>query len=106
MLTSKFKRTALATSLGLALVGAAAMVRLPSQAETQSMIVQGHDLATVRSAVEAVGGEITHELGIINAVGAKIDAAQIGTLRHHGDVSRIMADSDSSSPYMNSIEVG
>ena len=37
-----------------------------------SVLVQGPDVATVAAAVRAAGGEVTHELGIINAVAAEM----------------------------------
>ena len=40
-----------------------------------SRIIQGSSLADVVLAVEQAGGEITHELGIINAVAADLDRA-------------------------------
>ena len=94
MLTSKFKRTVLVTGLAMALIGAAAMVRFPGETATHSMIVQGSDLAAVRSAVVAVGGEITHELGIIDAVGATLTAAQIDALNHNQGVTRVYGDAE------------
>jgi hypothetical protein len=45
-----------------------------------AVIVQGTDLASVAAAVRAVGGEITHELGIIDAVGARLTPSQIAQL--------------------------
>ncbi len=45
-----------------------------------SVIVQGDDLDTVRDAVLEVGGEITHELQIISAVGANLTPAQVERL--------------------------
>ena len=58
---------AVAISLGTALsVGAAEQKRLKEQTlERQTVIVQATDLATARSAIAKVGGEVTHELGII-----------------------------------------
>ena len=40
-------------------------------------------------AVEAVGGRVTHELGIIRAVGADLTPKQLAALRDHADVRRI-----------------
>ena len=45
------------------------------------VIVQARDLATAAGAVRRVGGEITHELGIIDAVGARLSTAQRESLR-------------------------
>ena len=44
--------------------------------EAMSVIVQGPYLATARAAGRIVGGEITHELGIIRAVGALLASEQ------------------------------
>ena len=44
------------------------------------LIVQADDLATAAEAVRAVGGEVTHELAIINAVGARLTLAQLALL--------------------------
>ncbi len=45
-----------------------------------SYIVQADSLDIARQAVEAIGAEITHELGIINAVGAKLSSDQLAEL--------------------------
>lgn len=47
---------------------------------TAAVLVQGKDLASAAAAVRAVGGEITHELGIIDAVGARLTRRQIEQL--------------------------
>ncbi len=43
-------------------------------------IVQGDEYSAVISAVDAVGGKITHELSIIGAVGAQLTAEQVAEL--------------------------
>lgn len=51
----------------------------PASHETavkERFIVQAADLAGARAAVELVGGETTHELGVIRAVGAALTTAQ------------------------------
>ena len=53
----------------------------PAQEQQASYIVQGKDLTTVTNAVRSVGGEITHELGIIRAVGAELTPSQVERLR-------------------------
>ena len=58
---------------GLALFGPVLFMAWPNAAPTESYIVQGHELTAVAAAVRAAGGEITHELGIIDAVGARAD---------------------------------
>ena len=45
-----------------------------------SYIVQAASLDLALGAVHSVGGEITHELGIINAVGALLTDAQLDAL--------------------------
>ncbi len=63
----------------------------PSAAATPSLsyIVQGRSLETVTSAVLAVDGEITHELGVIRAVTANLTPAQLETIRNDPGVRRI-----------------
>ena len=48
---------------------------------TESFIVQHEDMESAKSAVELVGGTVTHELSIIHAVGARLTLAQLGELR-------------------------
>jgi hypothetical protein len=60
-------------------------------AQTSSYIVQAKSLAAAKAAVKRVGGMITHELGIIDAVGARLSPAQAETLRAHG--STVFVDS-------------
>ncbi len=78
---------AICTSLGIvALLAAIAMTLITptshqvANLETTSMIVQGSDLVTVSAIVRGVGGEITHELGVINAVGANLTSVQMNQL--------------------------
>ena len=59
---------------------------------TAAVIVQGEELAAVAAAVRRAGGEITHELGIIDAVGAALSPAQLARLEGSEAVSRIYAD--------------
>ena len=74
--TSGLLRTAIGLGLGLglgfglALLGTAASAHFSGPTEKRAFIIQGADVAAVKAAVQAVGGEITHELGIIHAVGA------------------------------------
>jgi hypothetical protein len=57
--------------------------------ETTAFVVQGQDMESVAQAVLRVGGEITHELGIINAVGAELTAEQKSALEASSGVNRI-----------------
>ncbi len=65
---------------------------LASAARATSYIVQGRDLAGASDAVRSVGGEITHELGIIGAVGARLTPAQQARLSESTSVRRIFGD--------------
>lgn len=47
-----------------------------------SVLVQASSLAQARAAVEAVGGTITHELGVIHGVAADLTPAQAVALAH------------------------
>lgn len=62
---------------------------VPSDANGPSWIVQATDLASAARAVRSVGGTITHELEIINAVGARLTAAQVETLEGSRGILRI-----------------
>ncbi len=53
----------------------------PGDPATRSVIVQGTDLDSLSHLVQGTGGEITHELGIINAVAANLTERQIEALR-------------------------
>ena len=65
----------------------------PSQEPArQRVIVQGIDLETAAERVRDAGGEITHRLGIIDAVGARLTAAQRTRLAASGAVRRIWED--------------
>ncbi len=54
-----------------------------------SVILQGDDTAAVAAAVEKVGGEVTHELGIINAVVADLSPSQIDEVRRVPAVAKL-----------------
>ena len=65
----------------------------PSQSPMhRRVLVQGTNLAKAAMAVRAVGGEVTHELGIINSVGARLTPTQIRRLEASDDTLRIQAD--------------
>jgi hypothetical protein len=55
-------------------------------AMSTSYIVQAESLDVAKDAVEAIGGEITHELGIIHAVGAILSAEQLAQLAKNADL--------------------
>ena len=56
------------------------------------MVAQGPDLATLAALIDRVGGTVTHELAIIDAVGADLTAAQFALLRTDRPVSRVFAN--------------
>ena len=55
----------------------------------EHVIIQATSLDEATAAVTAVGGAITHELGIINAVGATLTTTQRAALETETDVRRI-----------------
>ncbi|MCK5190617.1 MAG: S8 family peptidase, partial [Methylococcales bacterium] len=61
--------------------------------EAKAVIVQGSNIVAVKKAVDSVGGEITHELAIINAVGTKLTLAQIQALRAIKGIRKVYDDS-------------
>jgi hypothetical protein len=64
----------------------------PAAESREAVLVQGSSLGAAIAAVCAVGGEITHELRIINAVGARLTSKQLTELEAHDDSLRIRAD--------------
>src|SRR5919197_5341590 len=54
-----------------------------------NVIVQASDLAHATRAVRSVGGIITHELEIIDAVGARLSAEQAEALGRSQEIRRI-----------------
>ena len=61
---------------------------------TARLIVQSQDLESARAEVERVGGQITHELGVIRAVGAELTLAQRAELESSPQVTRIWEDAE------------
>jgi hypothetical protein len=61
----------------------------PAPETTSSFIVQGESLTSVTAIVRSVGGDITHELGVIRSVGAMLTAAEAASLRTHADIRRV-----------------
>ncbi|RMH29140.1 MAG: hypothetical protein D6692_04630, partial [Planctomycetota bacterium] len=60
--------------------------------ELQPVIVQGADAGAVAQLVRRLGAEPTHHLPIIDAVGARLSAAQRAALARHPQVRRIWDD--------------
>ncbi len=69
-------------ALALLLVTAAGAPAAPApETAPESFIVQGRDLAQAARSVREVGGETTDELGIIDAVAARLTPEQVAALR-------------------------
>ena len=82
---------------GLACLAAPPSIFVPAAASPVTgsaapVIVQGRDLASAVAAVREAGGEITHELGIIQAVGARLTAEQRAELAASDDVTQLYDD--------------
>ena len=60
--------------------------------QKNSYLVKAATVELARGFVTDVGGEVTHELGIINAVGAQLTAEQFETLQGADGVLRIYED--------------
>jgi serine protease AprX len=77
---------ALTLAAGPAALAGPVSARAPAGAaatreQAASYIVQAGTLHAAKAAVQAAGGRITHELGIINGVAATLSPAQVQTLR-------------------------
>ena len=93
MKSFNWKRAALTMLvIGLAGCGTAGQVATATtedahvEEQPSAFIVQGSDVETVAALVESVGGVVTHELGIIRAVGATVTPSQLELLRKVKDV--------------------
>ena len=62
-------------------VGAASLPA--STLQTGAYIVQAGSVETAVAAVQSVGGTVTHELGIINSVGANLTPVQFARLQNN-----------------------
>ena len=58
------------------------------------VIIQGRDLGLVRAATQGRGGEVTHNLGIIKAVAARVPEPALKALARHPHVERIYPNLD------------
>jgi len=103
--------TAMSRSLGTRLtIVAVAMIVLTlatsdaGRMTSASVIVQGTDMASAAQAVRQIGGEVTRELGIINAVGAELTAEQRRALIE--DAFRVIADRGVSVAGAKKVKVG
>jgi hypothetical protein len=75
-LPSRRRLSITSTLIGLGLIGSIPLMPVTGLAQSESVIVQGPDLARAKAAVLDVGGEVTHELAIIGAVGARLTPEQ------------------------------
>ena len=89
MKRSLFK-TAIAASLGLGLICTLATEPRgtvegagyrPQHEASAAFLVQNADVLTAKKSVLEAGGQVTHELSIINAVGARLTLTQLAALR-------------------------
>jgi hypothetical protein len=61
-------------------------------ATSSAYIVRGHSVNDIAREVRALGGEVTHELAIINAVAARLTSSQLRSLRQSDAVAQISGD--------------
>ena len=69
-----------------AVIGIGLLIDWPADTSTTSVIVQGNDFEAAAEAVRSVGGEITHELGVIRSVGATVTGPQLTRLKDLPDL--------------------
>jgi len=69
-----------------------------AQEPLQDVIVQGQSVAVTSAAVLSVGGQVTDELEIINAVGAMLTDTQIETVSEIPGVDQVYANGNVSNP--------
>ena len=80
--TAPPSRRALGVAALVATALALAVLLWPAGPEAaRSVIVQGRDMEAAAAAVGQVGGTVTHELDVIDAVAAEVTPQQIGRLR-------------------------
>jgi len=111
MLTTKPKTMKKAIAAAAITLGITASVPLlsPGPRDVRPLIVQGESIEAVTRAIAAVGGEITHDLHIINAVGANLSQEQFravqdmpGIRRVHGDGTvKTASIEDGTLPYLD-----
>ena len=77
------------TTMAVGAIETTAATAPPAREPTTVVRVQGSDVRALVAAVRAVGGEVTHELGIINAVGARLTATQLRRLEANDDTLRV-----------------
>ena len=94
----KAKRQYLTKTLALLGLTLLLLVAVPQalpaveSSELSSFIVQGESLVQLNAAVNTVGGQVTHELAIINAVGATLTPTQLRALERQEGVTGLFAN--------------
>ena len=63
-----------------------------------SVLLQGGNLDVLSEQVVAVGGEVTHQLPVINGIGAKLSQAAIDQLQQSAEVERLIIDQGLTEP--------
>lgn len=76
MSVSNRKIVVVAMGMLMSSLGTSASPLAGADGGMQSLIVQGTNRASVKAAVEAVGGQITNELGVIKAFGIRLPESQ------------------------------
>jgi hypothetical protein len=89
MSVSNRKIMVVAIGMLLSSVGTSANPLAGADGDMQSLIVQGTNRASVEAAVEAVGGQITNELGVINAFGIRLPGSQRAALNIQPAVEKV-----------------
>jgi hypothetical protein len=69
-------------------------IRMPTNPDLQSVIIQGHDSNQVAQLVEAFGGEVTSQLEVINGVGAIISRETASYLLSSPEIVRIVPNAE------------
>ena len=82
----------MALAVLLAASGSAPRGQAAGAAPAAAYIVQAASLETAVAAVQSVGGTITHELGIINSVGANLTPVQFARLQNNPQISGLQED--------------
>ncbi len=94
--TCRLARGVALASLGFLVWLACASAPQPPSAiareEPAAFIVQATDLATALEAVREVGGEVTHQLAVIRAVGARLTPSQRAELEARAGITRVWED--------------
>ena len=82
----------LTITLVMALLAPVLTYSTANLSQGEAYIVQSSDLDTAAAAVEAIGGRVTHELGVIDAVGSTLTTGQLAQLRAKPDLVRLYVD--------------